>query len=65
MSIRPRTRNEGPEGQIECPACGSGTHDGWTNRDGCPEDWTYYTGFQARRQIQLAAERVLSAERKH
>jgi len=42
--------------QNPCPACGSATHDGWVNRDGCPEDWTFYTGFMARRQLQLAAE---------
>lgn len=43
-----------------CPACGSSEHDGWTNHADCPEDWTHYTGFEARRMVQLANERVIN-----
>jgi hypothetical protein len=46
------------ESHAPCPACGSYDHDGWRNREGCPEDWTQYTGFQARRQVQLSSERA-------
>lgn len=42
---------------VQCPACGSFDHDGWTNHDGCPEDWTVYSKFQARRWVQLTCER--------
>ena len=40
-----------------CPACGSNEHDGWTNHDGCPEDWTVYSTFEVRRRWQLLAAR--------
>lgn len=50
----------GPECDCDChdacPACGSTEHDGWTNHDGCPEDWTEYSKFEVRRWIQLTCE---------
>jgi len=45
-----------------CPACGSSDHDGWTNHDDCPEDWSVIQRdrFEHRRWLQLTNERVLS-----
>lgn len=53
---------------VVCPACGSPDHDGWTNHQDCPEDWSQpkYTEFEWRRYLQLATERGVSeAVRQH
>lgn len=49
-------------GRRPCPACGSFDHDGWTDRTGCPEDWSTVQrdSFQHRRWAQLVNERVVN-----
>ena len=46
-----------------CPACDSSDHDGWVNPDACPEDWTVYSKFQARRWVQLNTQTARPSHR--
>lgn len=48
---------------VQCPACGSFDHDGWTNHKNCPEDWTVWDmkGFPFRRLMQSANEKVVQS----